>query len=60
MKSNFYDVIYVVVVLVGLLGWVFNVLNILARDSLDPVGLLLLQIIGVFVPLIGAILGYVI
>jgi hypothetical protein len=60
MKSNFYDAIYVVVVLVGLLGWVFNVLNILARDSLDPVGLLLLQIIGVFVPFIGAILGYVI
>lgn len=51
-----------VAILVGGLigvGWVFNIIT-LTETSLDPLtGLAILRVVGIFIPPLGGILGYI-
>lgn len=55
-------VAYIVLVLwlVGCIGWVMNILNIIAHISEPITMMLVLQCIGVVVAPLGAVLGWVI
>lgn len=57
MKGIFYWAIVGFVIL-GLIGWVLNIITLFGA-SFDPfTGELLLRIIGIFVGPLGAIMGY--
>lgn len=63
MKKQFgytaVELFIAVIVLGGGIGWVWNIVKIIGTDVFWPLtGLLVLRIIGVFVPPIGAIVGY--
>jgi hypothetical protein len=61
MNNAFYQgLIVIVIFFVGLVGWGLNVLNIIATENVDHVGLLVIQVVGVIIPPLGAVLGYVI
>ncbi len=49
-------IIWLVIVMGSSIGWVSNIIKILALDSFS--GELVVRSIGVFVPPLGAILGY--
>ena len=46
------------IVVASIYGWIANFVAILFMTSATPVGWIIGRIIGVFVPFIGAILGY--
>ena len=49
----------VVVVIAGIGGWIANIVQ-LVNASFDPLtGLVVLRVIGIFIPPLGAVLGYV-
>ena len=52
------DLIYVVVILAALVGWVLNIVDILAvvNDPITP--MFILRIVGIFIFPLGAVLGY--
>lgn len=42
----------------GFIGWVLNIISIFG-GSFDPMtGVMILRIVGVFVPVIGSVMGY--
>ena len=45
-------------IIASLYGWIANVVAILAMNADTPIGWIIGRIIGVFVPFIGAVLGY--
>ena len=45
-------------IVAALYGWIANIVAILAINADTPLGWIIGRIIGVFVPFIGAILGY--
>ena len=45
-------------VVASIYGWIANFVAILAMNADTPLGWVIGRIIGVFVPFIGAILGY--
>ena len=52
------ELIVVVVVLAGVVGWVMNIFDIVAAVS-DPItAMFILRCVGIFVAPLGAILGY--
>ena len=57
---NFYILMgfYTVLVAAVLAGWVLNILNIIAFSG-EITGLLVIQVIGVFIAPLGVVLGYV-
>lgn len=50
--------LYIVVGLAAVVGWVMNIMDIVKSDFSSITGLLVLRVIGVFVPPLGAVLGY--
>jgi hypothetical protein len=52
-------VIWICVFLVGLCGWISNIFTIAHSDFAHVTGLLVLRVIGVFIPPLGAVLGFV-
>lgn len=52
-------IIYFVVMVAGIIGWVLNLVKIFGSDFSDITGLLVLRIIGAFVAPLGAVLGYI-
>jgi hypothetical protein len=48
----------IAVVVASIYGWIANFIAILAMNADTPLGWVIGRIIGVFVPFIGAILGY--
>lgn len=49
---------YLVALFVGIIGWVFNII-ILFNSPLTPfTAKILLRIVGIFIPVIGAVMGY--
>jgi hypothetical protein len=48
-----------VFVVVALVGWVLNFTSILQMTADTPLGWVIGRIIGVFLPFIGAVLGYI-
>jgi prepilin-type N-terminal cleavage/methylation domain-containing protein len=52
------EAIVVLVILVGGWGWIWNIVKLISMN-LDPItGLLIVRAIGIFVPPVGAIVGY--
>jgi hypothetical protein len=50
--------IYAALMIGGVIGWVLNIVDIVHADFDNVTGMLVLRIIGVFVPPLGAVLGY--
>jgi hypothetical protein len=50
--------IYLIVGLAGVVGWVMNIVDIANSDFDNITGMLVIRVIGVFVPPLGAVLGY--
>jgi hypothetical protein len=52
------EVVIVLVLLFGAVGWVWNIVKLIGM-GLDPItGLLIVRAIGIFVPPVGAVVGY--
>lgn len=49
--------VYVSVTIIGALGWVFNIIKLCSMDSSHP-GLFVVRIVGIFIPPVGAIMGW--
>jgi hypothetical protein len=49
---------YGLALLAGGIGWVWNIVKIVGSDFGQITGLLIIRIIGVFLPPLGAIVGY--
>lgn len=50
--------IYFVVVIFGFVGWVMNIVEIVNGDFSPLTGMMVARVAGVFIPPIGAVLGY--
>jgi hypothetical protein len=49
---------WLVVIIAGIVGWVLNIVAIVGHDFVNEIGMGIVRVIGVFVPIIGAVLGY--
>ena len=59
MKNLFGVIAVTTVVIASIVGWILNVIAIFG-SSFDPLtGVVVLRCIGVFVPPIGAVMGYI-
>ena len=52
--------IYLTLFVGGIYGWVLNLINILHYDHIVLTGKVVLQVIGIFIPFIGSIMGFVV
>jgi len=57
MKDDFWGVVGIGIVLLGILGWGMNLVAIAQSDFIN--GLVILRVVGVFIAPLGAILGYI-
>jgi hypothetical protein len=52
------ELVIVLVLLFGIVGWVWNIVKLIGM-TLDPItGLLIVRAVGIFVPPVGAVVGY--
>jgi len=58
MNNIIAGIIGLIIVAASVYGWVANFLAILAMNADTQIGWIIGRIIGVFVPFIGAVLGY--
>ncbi len=58
MSDIITGIIGLVIVIAALYGWIANFIAILFMNNDTPLGWIIGRIIGVFVPFIGAVLGY--
>jgi hypothetical protein len=58
MKDTIVGLVVLAVVVASIYGWIANFIAILAMNADTPLGWIIGRIIGVFVPFIGAVLGY--
>ena len=47
------------VVVLGIVGWIMNLVQVISLGSVELTVLYVLKIVGIFIPFLGAILGYV-
>lgn len=47
------------VVVAGFVGWVLNLIAVFNLTTASPLGWIIGRLLGIFVPFIGAILGYI-
>lgn len=52
-------IIFFVIVVAGVIGWIMNIVKLIANMNLPITGVFVLRIVGIFVPIIGAVLGWV-
>lgn len=53
------EALTVILILGGIWGWIWNIVKLIAM-SFDPLtGLLAVRIIGIFIPPLGSIVGYI-
>lgn len=50
---------YAAILLVAIIGWIMNIITIFHADSVLDSGVGILRIVGIFVPPLGAILGFI-
>jgi hypothetical protein len=46
------------ILLAAIYGWIANIITIFGLTITDSIGEIIVRVIGVFIPFIGAILGY--
>jgi hypothetical protein len=49
---------YIALLIFGLIGWVMNIIAIVHTASDVVTGMFIARVIGVFVPFVGAVLGW--
>lgn len=60
MKKSFLVICVYTTVLIALaVGWILNIINI-ARSDFELNGVLILQIVGIFVAPLGSVMGWVV
>jgi len=47
------------IVVAGLVGWVMNLVAIVGHDFIAETGFGVIRVLGVIIPIIGAVLGYI-
>lgn len=50
--------IWLAVVVLGVIGWVMNIITIFGTDHILDTGKGILRVVGIFVPPLGAIMGW--
>jgi hypothetical protein len=50
--------VYFLILLGSIIGWILNIVH-LAHMNFDMSGFFILRIVGIFIPVLGAILGYI-
>jgi len=50
-------ILFLVIMVAGFIGWIMNIVKIFGL-SMDNLGEVVVRVIGVFVPFVGAISGY--
>jgi hypothetical protein len=58
MNNFIAGLVGLIIVVASIYGWIANFIAILAMNADTQVGWIIGRIIGVFVPFIGAVLGY--
>lgn len=48
----------IVAALLGIAGWVMNIVKLFGIETLQFTGELIIRVVGIFIPFIGAIVGY--
>lgn len=51
---------YLLILVGGFIGWVLNIVNLFKTENFEFTGVVILQIVGIFVAPLGAILGYLV
>ena len=46
----------IIAAIVGLIGWVLNIVSLCQSDAIT--GMVVARVVGVFFPILGAVLGY--
>jgi hypothetical protein len=46
-------------IVAAIVGWVMNLVAIIGHDFAAEIGMGIMRVIGVFIPIIGAVLGYI-
>lgn len=59
MKDTMGKLVVMGLLIAGLIGWVLNIVKIVGVDWSTEIGLGIVRVIGVIIPIIGAVLGYV-
>lgn len=49
----------IVLFFAAIAGWVMNIVTIAHNDFTSITGMLIMRIVGVFIPIIGAVLGWI-
>jgi len=52
------NLIIILLFFAGLYGWIMNIVSIINSDLIPLTTLLVVRVIGIFIPPIGAVLGY--
>jgi hypothetical protein len=47
------------ILIAAFVGWILNIVAIVGHDFATEIGFGVVRVIGVFIPIIGAVLGYV-
>lgn len=58
MSGEYFAFAVIVLFVVGFAGWVANLVRLIFTKGLARPGMLALRVIGIFVPVLGAILGF--
>lgn len=51
-------IVWVALAIAGGVGWVWNIVKLIAMNFDPLTGLLVVRIVGIFVPPVGAVVGY--
>jgi prepilin-type N-terminal cleavage/methylation domain-containing protein len=52
------ELLVVLVMIGGVWGWVWNIVKLVSVDNIQLTGMIVGRVIGVFVPPLGAVLGF--
>ena len=52
-------IMYLIVVIFGAIGWIGNIVQIAIADNFELSGVMILKIVGIFAPPLGAVMGWV-
>lgn len=55
-----FAITYILIIVGGFIGWVLNIVNLFKTENFEFTGVVILQIVGIFVGPLGAILGYLV
>ena len=51
--------VFIAIVLAGVIGWVMNIVKLITQRHAPITGVFVLRLVGIFVPIIGAVMGWI-